>query len=94
MPPVFCVNDLVEWTSQSHGSTKTKRGIVYRIVPAGQHPISCLRDEDRAKIDFSSFDGSGSSRSIESYLVLVHPPKASRRKPTLYWPKVAYLAKA
>jgi len=51
----FVVGDEVEWTSQAAGITRTKRGTVIEVVPAGQFPsrkpgrndLACLsRDHD------------------------------------------------
>lgn len=35
---VFKVGDTVQWTSQSAGTWKTKRGVIEMVVPAGKRP--------------------------------------------------------
>jgi len=70
----------VEWTSQAGGWTKTKRGTIVAIVPAGRKPSECLYG-DHYRVDAYGSLG----RNHESYLVQVG---SSRR---LYWPLVAKL---
>ena len=75
--------DLVEWTSQSGGYKKTKRGFIVAVVP----PF-CMAHRF-VPIDYrkGAFNW-GMHRNHESYIVKV----SGRGIPTkLYWPRVAYL---
>ena len=55
------VGDVVEWTSQAGGCTRTKRGEIVAVVPARTMP-------DTSKV---SRYGGGMARGHESYLVKV-----------------------
>ena len=55
------VGDQVEWTSQAGGNTRTKRGKIVAVVPAGTMP-------DTKGV---SHYGGGMARNHESYLVKV-----------------------
>lgn len=79
----FKVGDLVTWTSQSQGSTTTKTGRVFAVVPADTLPQLYL-----CGFTGRSGGGFGCPRDHESYLVKVGN---SRR---LYWPLVKKLKKA
>ena len=79
----FKAGDQVTWTSQAHGSTKSKTGKVEQIVPRNT-PVKTLTDE---------LDAPGYARDHESYLVRV-PGKTSRSKGKLYWPRAAALSPA
>lgn len=74
----FAVGDLVTWTSQSGGFTKTKTGRIVAIVPPRTLADKCL------PVGFlcNSTAGYGGSRDHESYLVQIG---TARR---LYWPVV------
>jgi hypothetical protein len=93
---MFKFGDKVEWSSQARGSEKKKKGIIVEVVPAGTWPSKTL---DRLRGSVSSikvryrvmFDG-GLPRKSDSYLVAV-PPKTSRGKPFLYWPRTSALRK-
>lgn len=76
----FRPDDTVEWTSQSHGSHKTKRGRVVQIVSAGFLPDRVLFPE------LYRGAGIGMARDHESYVVLVGS------KP--YWPRANKLERA
>lgn len=92
----FKVGDVVEWTSQAAGSTKTKRGTIAAPVAAGMLPGYAVRRLRDGGLAFSGPDaGTCVPRNHESYLVLVQMP-ASRnaarpRKPRVYWPRVSAL---
>lgn len=73
----FQIDDWVEWTSSSGGFTKTKRGQIVEVVPAGSRP-----DGNRVR-------GAGWYRRHESYVVMVRT--SPRRKPRYYWPVVSLL---
>ena len=77
----FIVGDLVEWTSQAAGHSKTKRGKVVAIVPKGVSPDSGFL-EKRGLFKYSlQFDGWG--RNHVAYLVLVGTK--------LYYPRINHL---
>ena len=76
----FKEGDLVEWTSQAGGFTKTKIGKVIEVVPKGAEPKTKLRDR-------------GYGRSEESYVVLGHR-KGIEEKDEAYWPRVGLLRPA
>ena len=87
----FKTGDIVEWSSTSRGSTKTKRGVIVAIVPkkAPEYQIEKRYREEHPKYKRMS-DGGGRPRDHESYLVLVPGPNTTL--PSLYWPVVAKLA--
>lgn len=69
----FQIGNRVQWSSQAHGSHKTKEGVVVAVVPAGQLP-------DRTRFyKLHRGSGVGMPRDHESYVVEVG------RKP--YWPR-------
>lgn len=76
----FKLGATVEWTSSSGGSSKTKRGQVEVIVPAGSY-VEKLTTE---------LNWPGGPRYHESYLIRVHG-KTARSKGKLYWPVVSRL---
>jgi hypothetical protein len=57
MTQKFVVGDVVEWTSQAAGITRTKQGRVVEVVPPGKRSVMML--------------GMGLSRNHESYVVHV-----------------------
>jgi len=63
MKPTPVIGDTVEWTSQSGGYTKTKKGEVVQVVQAGHAPWP-----GQLKVGGVGFGG---SRKHESYLVRV-----------------------
>lgn len=73
----FKVGDVVTWTSQSGGYSKTKTGTVLAIVPAGSSPV--VPEGYRA----NSKAGYGFGRSHDSYLIAVGK--------VIYWPRVICL---
>jgi hypothetical protein len=60
MNVTFKVGDIVEWTSQAAGCTRTKRGEVVEVVPAGCQPVPMSKNRNP-----------GNARDHESYLVRV-----------------------
>lgn len=77
------LGDVVEWVSQAHGSTKTKRGNVVEVVGPFKKP-----DRDR----FVRLNKEGGTRDHESYVVAVHTSKrggswVSHVTPKIYWPR-------
>jgi len=78
----FHVDDVVTWTSQSSGVTKTKTGIVIAVLSAGVDPMSVIPPR---YFDHHRWQTYGMPRDHESYLVLVEE--------TIYWPRVKYLRK-
>jgi hypothetical protein len=76
----FRYDDRVEWTSQSHGFRKTKRGRVAQVVSAGFLPDRVMFPE------LYRGAGIGMARDHESYVVLVGS------KP--YWPRAKTLERA
>lgn len=82
----FELHQKVAWVSQSNGTRKEKHGKVIRIVPTGQDPLGGFT----AWGDTHSMPGGGfgNPRNHESYLVEV---REGKRKPKLYWPRVAAL---
>ena len=92
--PEFRIGDDVEWSSQSLGHVKRKRGVVVAVVPARQSPkgyINAILKEFGGCITRS--DGGGIMRNHESYLVSV-TPVYGHAQPKLYWPVVSKLRKA
>ncbi|MCK9569790.1 hypothetical protein M0R72_12675 [Candidatus Pacearchaeota archaeon] len=71
------VGEMVTWTSQSQGCTKTKRGEVVAIVPAGESP------NRPPYIGYKPLVNPGMARNHESYIVVC--------KGKTYWPRVSVL---
>lgn len=87
----FKIGDKVEWTSQAGGNWKVKRGEIVLVEKAGAivHVNKNNRWNAKLRFAFGSF-----SRDHESYLVLVpHPGKSGKGKPSIYWPIVKNLEK-
>lgn len=81
----FEVGDRVEWDSQAQGRTKTKRGVVVRIIKAGEKPrkIAERYFSDHRRM----FDGSRIPRGYEiGYFVSVPGGKYGKAMPKLYFP--------
>ena len=74
------LGDLVEWTSQSSGFTKTKCGKIVGIVPAGIDPKDHV-PQDAGGV-FFQLKNPGSPRNHDSYLIRVGKQR------NLYWPLV------
>jgi hypothetical protein len=70
----FALGDEVEWISTAAGSTKTKRGIVAEIVPAGKTPSPLWTQLHKGW-------GVGFPRNHESYVVTT-----GRNGSRPYWP--------
>ena len=81
----FNGGDTVEWTSQSAGTIKTKRGEIWAVVPAGTDPRALIPPGAAESGGFGSIGGCLSSRPHESYLVDVGG--------VLYWPRVCQVRK-
>jgi hypothetical protein len=88
---VFQVGDVVEWTSQSSGYTRTKWGVVARAIDKAKNPTSAVLFLVQSFKAVSEY-GYGSSRDHESYIVLT-PGKTIYSGPGLYWPIVSKLRK-
>lgn len=72
----FQVGDLVAWTSQSAGISKTKHGKVVEVVAAFQVPKMAPGDAGRA-------------RDHQSYVVRVDTGKGRLRT---YWPRTSQIS--
>lgn len=66
------IGDIVRWTSQSQGSSTTKEGEVFDILPTGSQP-----SKEMYPILWKGV-GPGSGRNKESYIVKVGSK--------FYWP--------
>lgn len=73
----FQVGEKVRWSSQAQGRTKTKTGVVVRVLPPGHMPT---REE---------VCGSGFGRPHESYIIEADKPRTQK----YYWPRVSQLAR-
>ncbi|WP_321820880.1 MULTISPECIES: hypothetical protein [unclassified Burkholderia] len=83
----FNVGDIVTWSSQANGSTKTKTGVVEAIVLPKTYPDrACFPQLHRGS-------GTGLYRAHVSYVVRV-PGKTSKSVGKLYWPRAVALRKA
>lgn len=81
------VGDFVEWTSQSGGTRKTKRGIVIAVIPAKRPVFPHLPSglpKSRIKVgsEFSKFDRA-----------LVEVPRKTGRGSDYYAPRIKWLKK-
>lgn len=76
--PPLKVGDTMEWDSQSHGHTTTKRGTIIAVVPPDIEPHRCL------PAGYKPVDGAGFGihRDHESYLI-AKPIKCKKA----YWPR-------
>ena len=82
----FKVGDKVFWESQAAASRTRKEGTVYDIVRGTYKP------DPRHYSEYSvMFDGDGSPRGHESYLIEVPGGKTAKASPRLYWPRVSQL---
>ena len=79
--PKFKLGDLVTWTSQAGGKSKTKQGIVIAVISANESPYRAFLRNSEYRLRALA----GSLRSHESYLIQVGKSKK------LYWPLVKYL---
>lgn len=80
----FNTGDIVTWSSQANGSTKTKSGVIEQVVPAKAYP-------DREKFpQLYRGGGTGLWRDHVSYVVRV-PGKTSKSTGKIYWPRAAAL---
>ena len=81
----FAIGQMVEWTSQAGGNTRTKIGVVMGILPAGAS-IRTIPYFNQMNINTDGF-----TRKHESYVIAeVHP----HRKPKFFWPYTHQLQKA
>lgn len=78
----FKLGDVVQWTSQSQGCKKTKRGKIVQIVPAGKSP---KLEGEFANLNIFGGGFGQCGRPRESYLVAVGI--------VAYWPHVKNLVK-
>lgn len=83
----FSKGDVVEWTSQAAGISKTKRGIIVAVMPAGVWPGWYLNDfaPKSKRWNTSKHCNFGDARKRESYIVRVGD--------RIYWPHVKQLRK-
>lgn len=84
-PSKFKPGDLVTWTSQAGGNSKTKQGIVVAVIPAEAAIRDALTAHELESWKLDRFFISISVRDHESYLIQVGKSKR------LYWPLVKYL---
>lgn len=75
------LGDVVVWTSQAGGHSKTKEGTIVAVVPPNGDPRDYIPDGLK-------LDGPGYPRNTESYLIRV------RNLTKLYWPFVGNLRPA
>ena len=76
---MFSIGEVVEWTSQAAGRSKTKQGVVVAYVAPGERP-------DRLQFpDLYKNSGCGLGRSVESWVVKVGNKH--------YWPNGAKLVR-
>jgi hypothetical protein len=81
MDEVIKVGDKVEWTSQSGGITRTKRGVIVEVVPPRSNPRMTIT-------------GAGMWRDHVSYAVrasVIDGSEAQKKRTKLYWPRVGSL---
>jgi hypothetical protein len=83
----FKVGTPVTWSSSSNGTSKTKAGVIVKVVHAGMYPWKEVQ-LDRTVINMLSQDG---NRDHESYLVRVDPQPPKQGKSKIYWPRVGLL---
>lgn len=86
------IGDKVTWESQAAGSTTTKTGEIYVIVPAGKTPYEAMNTVQRRSNYPKRYDGW--PRDHESYIVKVKKGKTDKAMPVLYWPRVKGLQMA
>jgi hypothetical protein len=91
MSEEFKIGDVVEWTSSSAGTTKTKRGDVFAVIPPGKDGY---RQARKLFVESAGTHrnlwGGGLWRDEVSYVVEV-PGATPKAKPILYWPRAAAL---
>lgn len=78
----FQLGDLVTWTSQAGGKSKTKTGKVLFVIPPGKILREIFTGSPELEISHLGIYG---TRDHESYLIQVGKSKR------LYWPLVKYL---
>jgi hypothetical protein len=77
---ILVKGNIVRWTSQSAGITRTKQGVVVRVLDKHERPVEV--------------GSSGMGREHESYLIrasVIDGSEQQRRRTRLYWPKVSKL---
>ena len=95
MDTPYHIGEVVHWTSQANGVSRTKTGTVVGIVPAGYSPMFAARRE--AIFDERYYTNSldyNRRRITESYLIAVSmrsPAGHIRKRQKLYWPIVNLL---
>lgn len=81
----FEVGEMVTWSSQGLGVTKSKVGEVVLCVPANLHPMRMIEGSDELSRLRRLFDGM--SRSMDSYVVRVRSGNTEASAYVLYWPR-------
>ena len=85
--------DIVEWTSQSAGSWKTKRGKVLAIVKKGEtKEFDFLRNCPGSRVKFAT-DGSSIAPSRFDRAVVEVPRRGKSRLCDYYAPRIEWLRK-
>lgn len=72
------IGDTVEWTSQSAGIAKTKRGTVVSVLPPGKDAEEWVKD-------------CGIARDEETYVIAVRTHSKYKMRVRYHWPVVARL---
>ena len=84
--------DIVEWSSQSHGTVKTKRGKVIAIVPKGtRQEFDFLRDLPGSRIKFTTIGFGVAPSKFDRALIEV--PRATGNGNDYYAPRIEWLRK-
>ena len=88
--------DIVEWCSQANGSKKVKRGTIVVVIPPRVSLSRAFHAENFSfadgRYDYSAMEVRDyNERKLESFIVVVEPSKGSKRRPKLYWPRLASL---
>jgi hypothetical protein len=79
----FKVGDEVQWTSQSQGYARPKKGIVAEVIAPGQRP-----DRDLYP---SLYKGAGCGLSRKSVSYVINVTRINGRVPKYYWPRANLL---
>jgi hypothetical protein len=77
---ILVKGNIVRWTSQSAGITRTKQGVVVKVLDAQEVPNEIRHP--------------GMPRKHESYLIrasVIDGSEQQRRRTRLYWPRVSKL---
>jgi hypothetical protein len=95
----FAYGDVVQWSSQAGGFSKTKTGMIIAVIPAGKVlDLNLVRKAfPNHKLTIERTYNDAGRRMHESYLVSVERPRpvpvtaARPAMPLLYWPRVKAL---